>query len=84
MRLSPVSEQPWIFFDCSGARDAPVPIWVGGHGEDDRYALPSIGELVVIWIELIEIGAHAVDDSGAWKDTDWDLVPERVQQLGVF
>lgn len=55
--LKPVADSPWIFFRCDGGRDEPVPIYVGGHGETDRLVLPSIGELVIVWIDLIDSGA---------------------------
>jgi hypothetical protein len=81
--LQPVSDQPWLFFDCSGDRDAPVPILVGGHGQDVKHALASIGELVKAWTELIEAGIFTTDAEGHWE-WDFERVPENIRQLGIY
>lgn len=82
-RLSPVGDAPWIFFDCEGPDDAPVPIYVGDHGEAQRLVLPSIGELVAVWIDLIKTGAFATDEHGNWRHDTWEQVPAEVRRLGV-
>jgi hypothetical protein len=71
-------------FDCEGAHDEPVPIYVGDHGEGQRLVLPSIGELVAVWIDLIKIGAFATDEDGNWRHDTSDLVPSDVRKLGVY
>lgn len=81
--LMPVGDQPWLFFDCSGDRDAPVPVLVGGHGQDIRPALPSIGALVEAWTELIETRVFTTDAEGHWE-WDFEKVPEAIRQLGVY
>jgi hypothetical protein len=83
-RLKPISDAPWIYFACDVPRDAPVPIYVGDHGAESVLALPSIGELVAIWIDLIETGVYRVEDDGVWANTKWEGLPERVQKLGVY
>lgn len=82
-RLQPVGDHPWIFFDCEGPRDAPVPIYIGGHGEEQRLVLPSIGEMVLVWIDLIEQGVFTTDTDGLWH-MDFDKVPPEVLPLGVY
>jgi hypothetical protein len=81
--LQPVGDQPWLFFDCSGDRGAPVPILVGGHGQDTKQVLASIGDLVIIWTELIVTGVFTTDVEGRWE---WDIekVPENIRQLGIY
>jgi hypothetical protein len=83
-RLQPVGSSPWIFFDCEVARDAPVPICVGGHGEGQRRVLPSIGELVAVWIDLIRTGVYAIDANGNWQGGVEERCPPEVLKLGVF
>jgi hypothetical protein len=83
-RLKPLSDAPWIFFACDGPADAPVPIWVGDHGVESRLALPSIGELVATWAELIETGVYRIDQDGEWEDPEWEALPEHVRQHGYY
>jgi hypothetical protein len=82
-RLQPVGDQPWIFFACDGPRDAPVPIYVGGHGEGHRLALPSIGELVLTWTRLIDEGGYTTDADGLWE-WDFEKIPEDIRRIGVY
>jgi hypothetical protein len=81
--LQPLPDQPWIFFDCRVEPDQPVPIVVSGHGQDDRVVLPSIGELVTIWVDLIETGAFATNPDGTWQ-WEFDRIPAEIRELGVY
>lgn len=83
-RLSPVGNVPWIFFDCEGARDAPVPIYVGDHGYGQQLVLPSIGELVAVWIDLIRTGVYTTDANGNWQGDVEERCPPEILKLGVF
>ena len=80
--LQPVSEQPWIYFGCDIARDAPVPIYTANHGDNARLVLPSIGELVHAWIEMIDSGGIYIDGDGEWQHDD-EKIPERFRFLGI-
>lgn len=82
-RLRPVADEPWIYFDCAGAREDPVPIYVSGHAEDHRLALPSIGELVAAWTGLIDRGSFTTDDDGLWQ-WDFEKIPPEVARLWIY
>ena len=79
-----VGDQPWLSLDCSGPRDAPVPIWMGSHGQEDVLVLPSMGDLVAIWIDLIHTGVFATDNDGLWKPVDLEQVPQAVRGTGAY
>jgi hypothetical protein len=83
-RLRPVSDSPWIFFACDGPVDAPVPIWVGDHGGETEFALPSIGELIATWAGLIESGVYRIDEDGEWEEPEWEALPEHARQHGYY
>jgi hypothetical protein len=83
-RLMAVGDRPYIYFDCSGDRRAPVPIYSGDHGYAQRLVLPSIGELVQIWIDLIEQGIWTTAADGTWLHPNFEQLPPHVQQLGVY
>lgn len=81
--LSPVSGKPSIYFDCRGSVDAPVPIYSAQDIEAPVRALPSIGELIVVWTKLL--------DDGIWFDTPGherpgyeDLLSEQAIDLGIY
>src|ERR1700754_451197 len=56
--LAVMDNQPYVFFDCGGDPAAPAAVW---HYDVDR-GLPtrpkfqSIGDMVSLWIELIDSG----------------------------
>jgi hypothetical protein len=81
--LQPVGDQPTIWWDCSGAFDAPVPVRTQEDVDDPIPALPSIGALVVKWTELIETGAFATDEQGFWT-WDFERIPEEARRLGIY
>ena len=82
-RLRPVADQPWIYFDCAGAREEPVPIYISGHAEGHRLVLPSIAELVQHWTRLIETGVFETNQAGSWE-WDFERVPPDVAELGIY
>jgi hypothetical protein len=82
-RLRPVLGDPWIFFACDGPRDAPVPIYVDGRDDPQRFALPSIGELVLTWTRLIDEGGYTTDADGLWE-WDFEKIPEDIRRIGVY
>jgi hypothetical protein len=49
-------EQASIDFDCNGPRDEPVLVRTQNDIEDPTVALASIGELVRLWIQLLDLG----------------------------
>jgi hypothetical protein len=78
-------DRPSIFFACNGARDAPVPIRTQEDVDGPEPVLPSIGELVKVWIELINTSVFPAGVEGEW-DWDWDFgrLPQRIVDLGVY
>jgi hypothetical protein len=83
VELRPVADSPWIYFACDGPADEPVPINVGSHGVETKVALPSIGELVVRWIELIQSGVFTIGEDGHWENTPIERVPDWAGRLGI-
>lgn len=82
--LRPISEMPVIYFDCSGPRDAPVPIYSLNDWTDDaRLALSSIGDLVLTWISLIDRGVWVTRPDGTWA-WDHERIPQDVLQNGIY
>jgi hypothetical protein len=64
--LQPVDQKPYIVFDCRGPRDAPVPVlWTEDIGPLEPWA-PSIGSLVLRWIETLNSGDITVGADGIW------------------
>jgi hypothetical protein len=69
-----VNEQPWLWFDCRGELNAPVPVYAGGKAEKPWVAAKSIGDMVLILIAGLEAGAYSTDDNGQWNEPNWDIV----------
>jgi hypothetical protein len=76
-------DAPSIYFDCSGPHDAPVPIRTQEDIDTPEPVLPSIGEMIALWTELIVTDVYTTDADGAWK-WEWDKIPQRVRALGVY
>jgi hypothetical protein len=76
-------DEPYLFFDVAGPAESPVAVYVGGHGELPRLELPSIGELVSRWTDLIRSKAFITNPDGTWA-WDYDRIPPDVQQLGIY
>jgi hypothetical protein len=72
-------------FQCAGARDAAVPVYVIGDWAEPapRLALPSIGELVRVWMSYIDAGLVTTNSDGSWR-ADSHLLPQEVLELGVY
>jgi len=82
--LSPVDELPVVYFHCAVPRDVPVPIYVQGDWvADPELVLPSIGELVEVWIGLIDRGVWRTDADGSWE-WDHERLPPEVVEFGIF
>jgi hypothetical protein len=81
--IQPVGEKPLIFFACDGPDDEPVPVYTQQDIEDPILALPSIGELVALWAQLIRNGAFTTDDDGLWT-WSFEKVPQGVRRLGIY
>lgn len=82
--LNPVGDMPLVYFHCAVARDAPVSIYVqNDYVGEPRLVLPSIGELVIVWMELLDRGIWATRPDGQW---DWDhaRIPADVVQRGIY
>lgn len=82
--LCPVGDKPRLYFDCAVARDAPVPVY---SQNDDvvapRLVLPSIGELIMVWIDLIDRGVWRTNPDGTWA-WDHEQLPNDVLELGIY
>jgi hypothetical protein len=74
-------DRPSIYFDCSGPHDAPVPIRTQEDIDAPEPVLPSIGEMVKLWTELIDASVYTTDPGGTW---DFDKVPQHVRDLGIY
>lgn len=72
--LIALNEQPWLWFDCRGAKDAPVPVYAGSKANQPRVAAESIGEMVLIMITALEAGAFSTDERGEWNEPNWEIV----------
>jgi hypothetical protein len=67
--LNVMNEKPYIIFDCSGAVDAPVPVWHYDYAFNypNRPVFGSIGDMVRFWIDLIDAGHMFWNpDIGTW------------------
>jgi hypothetical protein len=74
-RMVPVvNEQPWLWFDCRGEPDAPVPVYAGFKGDEPWVAAESIGDMVLILIAGMEAGAYSTDERGEWNEPNWEIV----------
>jgi hypothetical protein len=74
-RLLPVvNEQPWLWFDCRGAPDAPVPVYASFKAGQPWVAAESIGDMVLILIAGLEDGAYSTNERGEWNEPNWDIV----------
>ena len=84
-RLRPVSEQPEIYFDCTVSRDEPVPVISSPDSSGPhRVVLPSIGELVRAWIDLLDRGIWATNPDGTWAIEPNRVLPADVLNLGIY
>ena len=82
--LSPVGEQPTVYVQCAGSKDAPGPVYSQSAWADrPRLVLPSIGELVMTWISYIDRGVFATNPDGTWIAGARPPHPPDVQELGV-
>lgn len=76
-------DAPSIYFDCSGPRDAPVPVRSQQDIDTPEPVLPSIGEMIALWTELIDTGVYTTDANGAWE-WHFERIPQDVLRLGVY
>jgi hypothetical protein len=80
--LGPIGGKPKIYFCCAGPREQPVPIYTQDDIEAPAEVLPSIGELVLAWIELIQEGVWTPRADGG-LDIHWGKVPADVRRMGI-
>jgi hypothetical protein len=78
-----VNEQPWLWFDCRGPRDAFVPVYAGYKSDEPWVAAGSIGDMVLILIAGFESGAFTTDERGEWNETDRSKISETIEDLGI-
>jgi hypothetical protein len=64
--LQPVDQKPYIIFDCRGPRDAPVPVLWSEDIEEPEPWTPSIGSLILRWIEVLRSGHITIGADGIW------------------
>jgi hypothetical protein len=69
-----VNEQPWLWFDCRGARGAAVPVRSGYKSDRPRVAAEPIGDMVLVMIAALEAGAFTTDEHGEWNEPNWEIV----------
>lgn len=82
--LSPVGGQPYVYFFCEGARDQPVPIYARYENSSTPWeVLPSIGELIVIWLRLCELEVFDKQESG-WLHSDQAKIPREYIEMGII
>jgi hypothetical protein len=79
-----VNGEPWLWFDCRGEHDAPVPVYAGYKAEKPWVAAESIGDMVLILIAGFESGAFTTDERGEWNETDRSKIPETIEDLGII
>lgn len=83
--LQIVSNKPMLYVDCNGPRDAPAPIYSQNDDpEPPVIALPSMGELVTIWTQLIDDGVFATSPDGRWQRLDADRIPPKLRGRGII
>lgn len=81
--LAVVNDKPAIFFCCAGLREEPVPIYTQNDIETPSEVLPSIGELVLAWLELIDQGVWTIASDGRWT-THPEKIPDSVIEMGII
>jgi hypothetical protein len=80
--LEPVGDRPSVYFACAVGPEDPVPVYIQQDIEEPIQALPSIGELVKTWTDLIDTGVFTTDAQGSWE-WDFDKIPEDIWKLGI-
>lgn len=73
--LSPITDKPSIYFGCDDAHDGQVPIYVQNDVETPTIVLPSIRDLVLAWLALIENGAWSIRPDGVWELNQANIPP---------
>lgn len=81
--MAVTDNKPYVFFDCGGDPAGPAAVW---HYDLDR-GLPtrpkyaSIGDMVTLWIELIDSGELVWgEDGNEWWDVAKDA-PDELREL---
>lgn len=82
--LQLVGELPRIWLDGGGPHHKPAAIYTQNDGtQPPRFALQSMGELITIWIQLIDSGVVMVEADGSWDLSPGVALPRDVAQLQV-
>ena len=71
---------PHLYFDCSGARQDTVPVFGQSDFETPEMIVGSMGDLVNIWLEMLDTGIWRVKHDGQ-MEVDRDHVPPTLQLL---
>lgn len=80
-----VSNKPIIYVDGNGPRDAPAPIYSqNDEPERPEIALPSVGDLIATWTQLIEDGVFATTPDGRWQPLDPNRIPPELEGRGII
>jgi hypothetical protein len=81
--LAVMDNQPYVFFDCGGGPTAPAAVWYYDldRGLPSRPKFESIGEMVSLWIELIDSGDLIwFTERSGWWDVPEDA-PDELREL---
>src|SRR4051794_6830793 len=67
--LRTMSDQPFVAFDCRGAKDDPVPVWHYhlGFEPPTRPVFASIGDMVAYWIRLVTERTLTWSPEAGWR-----------------
>jgi len=80
--VQPVDWSPAVFVPCGESGHVPAPVYVvHDPAAPSQLALPSFGELVLTWLDLIQRGAYASREGGGWNEAQ--TYPADVLALGV-
>jgi hypothetical protein len=81
--LIALNDEPWLWFDCRVARDAPVPVYAGYKSGQPWVVAESIGDMVLALIAAFETGHFTTDERGEWNEIDWDKVSDTISESGI-
>lgn len=83
-QLDLVDSLPSIYVDCNGPRDTAAPIYTqNDYTEPPQLVLPSMGELVATWMQLIDDGVFATAPDGQWQRPAVDRLAPEMRGRGI-
>jgi hypothetical protein len=87
-RLLIVNGRPEILVACRERGEDPAPVYWDRYDDfvSPAIAAPSLGALILVWMEYIDRGVYAVSPHGGWADDQPLLVepPEDVVKRGLW